>query len=202
MMKMNFLRLCGYTAFILVGLAAPAFGQQQQCFQLAQNGVRLEAWVTIRDYFASLSIGNDIRNERSRLLQLRGKIIDLESQKQKLIELIDSHLRNSVAGTIVSTQLRITDIPKILGNIDYISQELTDLSNAGSLFAAERAFKELKMNLDRKRASTLCELAQQTASQNPDWSKMTELVESLRSELKAISDAEEALGDYIKKMSG
>ena len=101
----------------------------------------------------------------------------------------------------MGSQLMLTDITSLLTQIDRVSERLADIARTGDLFAAEKAFKDLKLNLDEKRASTLCQLAQEAVSANPDRSKMANLIESLKTELKAISDAEEALGDYIKKIS-
>jgi hypothetical protein len=193
---------CIYVAVALGGLVpGTAIGQQEQCLQLAQSGVQSTTWQEIRAYFASLSLGDETRKERSRLLQLRAQIIDLESQKQQLIEIVSSHLNGGTSGVGVGSKLMLTDIPSVLTQIDRISERLADIARTGDLFAAEKAFKDLKVNLDEKRASTLCQLAQEAVSANPDRSKMANLIESLKTELKAISDAEEALGDYIKKIS-
>ncbi len=201
-MHMRFVCRCAYAAIVLSGLPAAASGQQEQCLQLAQNGVQSGTWDAIKTYFRSLNLGDEAKKDRSCLLLLRARIIELESHKQRLIEIIDGHLNGSINGTVASNQLGLVDIPEILRQIETISQELAYVPRTGGLFAAEKAFKDLKINLDLKRASTLCMLAEQTASKNPDWSKMAKLNESLRSELKIISDAEEALADYIRKTRG
>jgi hypothetical protein len=161
-------------------------------------GVLPAVWNTIKNYIASLS-PNQMHGNRSRLTRLRAEIINLESTKERLIEIVEEHIRGRAGGRAASEDLRLSEIPHVLDQIDMLSDELTRMANDGDLFVAENSFRELKVNFDRKKADTLCRLAQEAASRSPDLLVMARLVNDLRDELKAIAAAEEALGKYIKE---
>jgi hypothetical protein len=173
--------------------------EQEQCLQQARLGVLPGAWETIKNYFKSLDFTNQATRNRSRLLQLKAEIISLESWKERLIEIVEAHIRGRSAGIAVSEDLRLSKIPDALARIEAITGELTRLAKEGNLFAAEGAFKELMINLTAKRTNTLCQIAEATQSAVPDISLMTSLVKDLKNELTAISAAEEALGRYIRE---
>ncbi|MBB4362179.1 hypothetical protein GGD65_003204 [Bradyrhizobium sp. CIR18] len=184
---------------LLISNSTPSSSAQEDCLQQARMGVLPGAWETIKNYFTSLDVTNQATRNRSRLLQLRAEIISLESWKQRLIEIVDAHIRGSSAGMGVSEDLRLSKIPDALAQIEAITRELTWLAKEGNLFAAEDAFKELMINLNAKRVDTLCRIAQEAASTAPNTLLMTALVKDLKNELTAISAAEEALGRYIRE---
>jgi hypothetical protein len=170
---------------------------QDNCFQLAQNGVRPGAWETIKDYFASLS--PRIEAPRSRLIQLRAQIVEVESLKQNIIEIVEAHIAGLASGGGVSKDLQSSKIGDAMKQIDIITSNLIRIADDGNLFAAEDAFKQLLITFNTKRIGTLCELARQANSPTPDLLVMKTLVQQLKDELKVISAAEDALGHYIKE---
>jgi hypothetical protein len=191
-------QLFACTAMLVWG-GAPSSFAREECFQLARMGVQPGAWETIQNYFASLSLRNEAVRSRSRLIRLRADIVDLESWKERLIEIIQAHIDGSESGMGVSDDLRLSMIPVALTQIEKISEELTRVARDGNMFAAENAFKELMVNLTAKRSGTLCNIAREASSPTPDRSVMISLVQELKDELKAIAAAEEALGKYIRE---
>lgn len=185
----------------LLGSHVPSGSAQEECLRGVQSSVQTDAWQLIRNYFASLSFARPVSNaarERSRLTFLRGEILKFEGWKQKLIEIVEAHIRGSSGGGGVSDDLKLSNIPKALEEIERIINELNGLAQDGHLFAGEDSFKALMINFSAKRASTLCDLARQATSPTPDITVMTKLLTDLKNELRTISEAEEALGRFIK----
>jgi hypothetical protein len=188
------------SAALLVGGDAPlGFAQETPCLQQVRSGVQPGVWETIKHYFASLSLTSEATRSRSRLIQLRANIVNLESAKTQLVEIIEAHINSRASGAEVSNDLRLSTIPDALDRIETITKELTWIARDGDMFAAENSFKELILNLDIKRATTLCKLAEQAKAPTPNLPVMTTLVQQLKDELRAISAAEEALGKYIRE---
>ncbi|RZN33905.1 hypothetical protein [Bradyrhizobium sp. Leo121] len=185
--------------FLWEGCISPSFAQQSECFHRVETGIEPGVWDAIKDYFATLDLSSSLRRSRSRLTQLRASIIDLESQKLRLIEIVEAHMEGGAAGIGISSDLRLSRIPDALTRIDAISQDLAQISREGDLFAAEDSFKALKINIDRKRVDTLCRLANEAGLATPDRSMMRSLVNDLKDEVRAISAAEDALGKHIKE---
>jgi hypothetical protein len=151
------------------------------------------------EYFGSLNPRDPQTKSRVRLTDLRAEIIRLESEKERLIEIIEAHIAGNASGRIVSQNLNLSDIPNALEEIDSITKALISMAQEGDLFAAEPSFKQLMINFDKRRGGTLCNLAQEAAKRAPDVPRMQTLVQDLKNELTAISAAEEMLGKYIKE---
>lgn len=164
-----------------------------------QTGVHPGVWERIKNYFESLNFKDEATKNRSRLTELRAQIVNLESAKQRIIDIVEAHIEGSASGIGVSKELRLSEIPAALVQIDGISDALMGIAKDGDLFAAENSFKELKLNLHDKRFFTLCQLGAAAATPTPDVLMMKTLVQRLKDELRAISAAEDALAKYIKK---
>ena len=132
---------------------------------------------------------------------LRAKIVELEGVTTELIGVLERHLNSDSASAAgVARDVKEYTIPTILQRITEISADLNDQAEQGGLFAAEPAFKQLKIELDEKRSVTLCRVGQNvdglTSAQRV---AMKDLLADLRTELAAISDTESQLADFIRK---
>lgn len=195
--KLRFIGL--FACAVLLFGESPISGAAADCLLQVQMSAQPGFWGTFKDYLASLSPADPASKRRSRLIRLRAEIITYESAKQELIEIVEAHIRSRTSRVVVSTDLHLSRIPDALARIARITEVLISISQEGDLFAAEQAFKELRLTFDAKRASTLCRLDEQTNSPAPDMEVMEMLLKELKDELKAISAADDALGDYIKK---
>ena len=169
------------------------------CLRLAEAEIKPGVWDTIKTYFASLSLTNQAAKNRSRLIALRSEIIGLESRKQQLVELLGAEISDPTSRAAVSEE-RLSRVRDVLTEIGPITFRLTTIARDGDMFAAENAFKQLIIYFEGK-SSTLCSLVEEAGSAAPDRSKMTRIVQQLKTELAAISAAEEALGKYIKDIN-
>jgi hypothetical protein len=196
MLRYSFGQVFGWAALLLWGSPLPAMAHED-CLQQMRTGVQPRAWETITNYFASLSPRAE--SPRSRLFQLRGQIVDFESQKENLIEIVDAYIAAQTSGMIASGDRTYSLIGETLEQLDDITLNLIQIAKEEDMFAAEAAFKKLVITIHAKRVSTLCELAQQAKSPTPDLSVLKTIVQQLKDELKAISAADDALGNYIKE---
>jgi hypothetical protein len=189
------------TAALAIALLAPSLGQAQlsSCLQQVQTSTSTSAsaWDEIREYFATLASSPEQRN-KAKLIQLRSRIVSLESEKQRLLDVIAAHQRDSTAGSPVSAELSMNRIPDILREISFISGELKSMAQGANLFAAEPAFRQLVITLDAKRAVTLCQLSQEASRGLADKPAVKRLSDELTAELTAITSAEDALAKYIR----
>lgn len=187
------------TAALAIALLAPSRSQAQlsSCLQQVQTSTSTSAWNEIRQYFATLASGPEQRN-RARLIQLRSRIVSLESQKQRLLDVIAAHERDSIIGAPVASELSLNQIPEILREISYVSNDLKSMAQDANLFAAEPAFRQLVITLDAKRTVTLCQLSQEASRGLTDRAAVKRLSEELAAELTAIISAEDALAKYIR----
>jgi hypothetical protein len=88
------------------------------------------------------------------------------SWKRTVIEIVEAHISGASGGAAVSNNLRLSNIPNVLGQIDAITTELNSLADNGDLFAAENSFKELKptlTGLSARRADLGCCNVRRTA---------------------------------------
>jgi hypothetical protein len=175
--------------------------QEQACLGQVQAVVRPGLWERATDYIGSLSLASEAARNKTRLIQLRALIIQYEAAKQRLIDIVESHMRGQSAGNATSEQLRLSTVPEVLVQMEEISGALTRLAREGNMFAAEAAFRDLMFNIDVKRTVTLCQLGREASATVPDISTMSTLVQELKGELKSIVTADQALGEYIKQIS-
>jgi hypothetical protein len=189
------------TAVVTMALLAPMSGQAQLsgCLQQVQTSTSTSAWLEIRQYFASLASGPEQRN-KAQLIQLRSRIVSLESEKQRLLDVIFAHQRDSNSGSPIGLELSVNRIPGILQEIGVVSGQLKSMAQSANLFAAEPAFKQLVINLDAKRAVTLCQLSQEASRGFTDKAAVKRLSDELAAELGAIASAEDALAKYIRDL--
>jgi hypothetical protein len=96
--------------------------------------------------------------------------------------------------------LRLDRIPGLLSQAEQLTIEMNKLVQNSDLFVAEPAFKDLKANIDIRKSTTLCEIEEQEASAQPNVAQLSRLADELKLELSAISHADDALADYIKKL--
>jgi hypothetical protein len=102
-----------------------------------------------------------------------------------------------LAGFQVTTE-GLKTIPDILKRIEIFTTGLDQ--QAYDLVALEPLFKNLKIQFDFRRTTTLCEIAETAASSNPaDKEALRFLLKDLNTELGAISSAEDKLADFIRK---
>ena len=80
-----------WLVLFLCSSALPSYAQET-CIQQAQIGIQPGAWETVKTYFASLSVTNQVTAKRSRLTLLRAEIVSLESWKERIIEIVDAHI--------------------------------------------------------------------------------------------------------------
>ncbi|RVH69172.1 hypothetical protein CN198_13985 [Sinorhizobium meliloti] len=191
-------------AFSLVGTPLNALGEEGPCLQAVELGVKKTVWEHIAIYFGTLLPGGEPSLprppvSRSHLTQLRREIVRFESVKENLIEIIEAHINTGASGTPVSEDLRLSKIPDALARMGSIASRLNSIAEEGDLFSAQDAFKELLINVEVKRADSLCRLAQAAASPTPDIPTMGKLIQELKHELQAISTAEEALAEYLRE---
>lgn len=194
--------LCSLTtAVATIALLAPRSGQAQLsgCLQQVQTSTSTSAWHEIRQYFATLASGPEQRN-KAQLIQLRSRIVSLESEKQRLLDVIAAHQRDSATGSPVGSELSANRIPDILQEISVVSSQLKSMAQNANLFAAEPAFRQLVITLDAKRAVTLCQLSQEASRGLTDKPAVKRLSDELAAELSAITSAEDALAKYIRDL--
>jgi hypothetical protein len=198
------------SALLLWSYAFPALAERTlDCLREAQIGVQPErgVWYRVQVFFEVLSPANLVTSERSRLIELKQKIIEFKSQKEMLIAIVEAHMRGNAAeggggagfraGGGISERLRLSMIPEVLNQTREIAKELEAIARAGSLFAAGRTFEQLERAFDVKYNDLAC-LQVQTASPTPDLQAVQAILQKLRTELEGISAAEEALGTYIE----
>jgi hypothetical protein len=164
---------------------------ENRCYGVGQSEIGPGAWQTVKAYFASLSLTDEASRDRSRLLQLRAAIIDLEASKAELIEALEARIDRQQSPTVGPAAFNLTPL---IQSIDRLTDELASIARDGSMFVAERTFKDLMINLPSKKL-TLCDLI----AGNPTLPHMREIVRQMKLELTAITEAEEALGKYIKE---
>jgi hypothetical protein len=184
---------------LLVGLPS-ANGQVEACLgavRTASSGVGV--WTSIKQYFRSLT-EDKTTVDRARLTTLRARLVDLEAEKLNLIALVESHLVSQSAGAAVSKQISLQTVPDILQRIETITGQLDQEAREGDRFVGEPAFKQLKIQLDLKRTTTLCQISQEVTASTPAAREaLQSLLKQLKDELDAISSAEEQLAAFIRK---
>jgi len=187
-------------------LVEPAGAEINQCLTQAQRGSWTPGWESFTDYIVSL-IKSKASRDRARLIQLREGIIDIEAEKQRLIDIVEAHASGpvgepSATGQQQGLNISAVEIPDILERIQRLLFQLETLAADGDLFVASEAFRQLKLQLQSKRVSTLCQLSGAMMQQKPDQNLITQLLHSLRAELRAIESAVKELGLYIASMPG
>ena len=176
-----------------------ALSQPTACLAQARSTISPGAWEAIQAYFSSLSIG-EAPHDKARLIRLRAAIVQLEAAKQQLIDLVDAQARDGAADTPLPGDQSLARMPPILQEIESITRSLRALAAAGNLFAAEPAFRRLVLNVEGKRASSLCNPRRQPAASATGQDGTKPLVAELRSELDAVVKAEDALAAYVKRL--
>jgi hypothetical protein len=189
-----------FAASIALALADPAKADSTECLGQAEIGVQPSVWQSISNYFASLSVTDPGTKSKSRILELRKKIVEYEAGKERLIEIMEAHINGQTSAAGDSQRLSADEIPRVLDQIQHIIGQLQSLANSDDLFVTEKPFKDLVMTFDLKKSMTLCELRDISSAPTLDLAKAAALLAELKKELKAISDADDALGDYIKAM--
>jgi hypothetical protein len=202
------LLLWSYASPALAAHRAPttAIGITLACLREAEIGVQPEqgVWHKIQVIFEALSPAN--LAERSRLLELKKKIIEFQGLKEKLIEIVEAHMTDNSgrwmgggggAGGGVSERLRLSMIPDVLAQTRDIARELERIARAGSPFAAGHPFDDLERAFEVKYNTDLCSLQKETASPTPDRRAVEAIVQKLRTELESISAAVEAINVYL-----
>jgi hypothetical protein len=199
MMRKSFIWLFACAGLLFGSYASPRSAtviDVDDCFQQVKDDVQPSAWETIKRYFVSLSLQSKASKSRSLLMQLRATIVDYESAKQQLIEIIEAHLKSQMSGG-VSERLQLSIIPELMDRIERITVELKHFGDEQELFAAEKPFKDLVLQM-RHRGFTLCRLTREAKSGFSDPVQTQEILQELKLEAAAISKADDALGDYIK----
>ncbi len=196
----------GWTRFLAASLALlclasspAAFSQPAACLAQARSTISPGAWEAAHAYFVSLTIGEAPHN-KARLIRLRSAIVQLESAKQQLIEIAEEYARPGANTTPLANGQSLTRIPPILQEIESITRSLRALAATANLFAAEPAFRQLVLNVEGKRANSLCNVRRQTAAGSGDKEAIHRLVADLKAEFNAIVKAEDALDSYIKRL--
>lgn len=184
---------------LLLQAQAPLKAQSSDCIHSVRTTVTTSAWEDIRSYFASLVVSPSQRN-KAQLIRLRANIVQLEAEKQRLIDVLMAHAVGDVSGTPATSSLASTQIPSILEHISSITSELKSMAMGANLFAAEPAFRELVVTLEGKRGRTLCSLSREAAGGFIDKDAVKRLAAELESELAAIIAAEDTLATYIRKL--
>jgi hypothetical protein len=111
---------------------------------------------------------------------------------------MEAHINSQTSAAGASQRLSADEIPRVLDQIQHIIGQLQSLANSQDLFVVEKPFKDLVMTFDLKKSMTLCELQNISSAPTLDMARAAALLAELKKELKAISDADDALGDYIK----
>ena len=150
-------------AVLCLASSDAAFSQPTACLAQARSTISPGAWEAIHAYFSSLSIG-EAPHDKARLIRLRAAIVQLEAAKQQLIDLVDAQARDGAADTPLPGDQSLARMPPILQEIESITRSLRALAAAGNLFAAEPAFRRLVLNVEGKRASSLCNPRRQPAA--------------------------------------
>ena len=109
-MKVQHRLVFACAALLFGGYAPPGFAQQVQCLRKVQIELQPAVWETIKNYFDSLSLTNEATRNRSRLTRLRAEIVNLESWKNKLIEIVEEHINKSPSLAILISSLVIISI--------------------------------------------------------------------------------------------
>jgi hypothetical protein len=193
------IRLMLLAASLGLGLIGHARAASIDCLQQAETGVQPNVWQMVGRYFRSLSPTDPASRSRSRLLQLRAAVIQYESAKQQLIEILEAHINGQASGAVASQRLQLESIPHVLAQIEDITARLRSISDEQDLFVTEKPFKDLVMTFDQKRVTTLCDLKDLVSAPAIDMTKASAILKELKDELAAISAADDALGDYMKK---
>ncbi|MGR9206331.1 hypothetical protein ACU8OG_20715 [Rhizobium leguminosarum] len=199
MMRTSLAILFAPTMLLYADAALSAPAPEKECFQQAKFGATPGAWEQIKAYFGTLNPISEPELPTSRLIELRAEIIHFEGVKQNLIEIVEAHINTGSSGSEVAENLRLSEIPALLRQLESIARRLNRIAQGGDMFAAQDAFKQLVLNIDGSRADKICMLAMQAASPNPDIPAMKALVGKLKAELNNISAAEEALGKYLRE---
>jgi hypothetical protein len=189
-----------FAVSIALALADPAKADSTECLGEAEIGLQPSVWQSISNYFASLSVTDPGTKSKSRLLELRKKIVEYEAGKERLIEIMEAHINGQTSAAGDSQRLSADEIPRVLDQIQHIVGQLKSLENSDDLFVTEKPFKDLVMTFDLKKSMTLCELKNISSAPTLDMTRAAALLAELKKELKAISDADDALGAYIKAM--
>jgi hypothetical protein len=193
------LKLLAVSAIAIGGdLGHPAKAQIDTCLEQSRGTInQISAWTAVKDYFKHLTT-NRTALERQQLMDLRQKIIEIETKKMELIDVVEDYIAGSAnSGSGLGTEIRLRRIPDVLDEIQVALGSLDRIAENGSLFPAESAFKQLVVQLNLKRIATMCKLADATGSDAPDRSRVEALLTDLRNEVQAISEADDELGRYI-----
>jgi hypothetical protein len=186
----------------LLLLSCTSLSFAEDCLEASVlKAVHPSLWQTVQTYFRTLSPTDPASRSAARLLELRATVLNYESAKQRLIEILEAHLRNQVSGGVVSDRLQLTTIPDVIDRIKQIGDELESFEDDNDLFVAEKPFKDLVVTIGVKRAITLCNLRSELDSSSPDPGRLQLILKDLKDELMTISQADDALGDYIKRVT-
>jgi hypothetical protein len=119
----------------------PGLARGSDCFQEAQAGARPGVWDAILTYFKTLTPGSQGTESKARLTRLRAEIVRYESEKQRIIEIIEAHIQGAESGSTSSRNLQASEIPNALSRLDDIAKHLTELAEEGNLFRGSRIFQ-------------------------------------------------------------
>jgi hypothetical protein len=196
-MRTFFIQLATCIPLVAAGCPGSAYAD---CQVKIQTGVQTNVWRGFMDYIKTLTPTDQATKNKSRLIHLKAEIVDYESAKQQLIEIVETHVAGVTSAVAASPQLQDSTIADLMTRIENITNELKSIGNDGDLFAAQKPFKDLVLTFDEKRSLTLCAL--DTAAHAPqfDPQKIQPILNQLKNELTQISAAEDALGDYIKQL--
>ncbi len=192
--------LAASAALYLLGFPDSSRAQMDECLRATQTGAPPSAWERIKNYFVSLGLAAKPPGSRYELIRLRAELVSLEADKQELIHIISERISGSTPEISNSEASPLSRIPGLLSKIGRSLEDLQLLAEQGNMFAAEPAFKDLKINLQEKRAYAWCQLAHQMNSSAPNISEVTNILDTIRKEAEAISSAEDALAQYIKTL--
>ena len=87
-----------FAVSVVLALADPATADSTECLGQAEIGVQPSVWQSISNYFASLSVTDPGSKSKSRLLELRKKIVEYETGKERLIEIRKAHINGQTSG--------------------------------------------------------------------------------------------------------
>jgi hypothetical protein len=184
--------------WILYALAPTVSQAQVLCVEPAGASVSVSVWQQIDRYFATLLQSPGSRN-KAKLIKLRAKIVMYEGEKQRLLEVVEEHLKNPNSAVVLA-DFSLKKIPGLLQSISVITLDLKELAQDANLFVAEPGFRDLIQTFDDKRVRIMCTIEAEATIGFTKQEVLRRVVVELRSELDAIVTAEQALAAYIRKL--
>lgn len=195
---------------LLVGLLAIVFvtpcyaGRLDECLSATQSAIvtpsswTIWAGTIVKDYASSFQRTTPAAQLES-MIRLRAQLVDLQARKARLITIVEAHVTGTASGVAAATNISVEEIPFLLTQIRDVINQLDSLAARGDRYVVEGSYKQLKIELDVKRTSGLCGIANELAKDQPDREALRTLKDSLNEELKAISEADDELARYIRE---